>query len=377
MGTAQFFDMQFKFLSNNGYEIHLACCPDDNPDFLSRNHLTYHPMEIARRVDIKADIKAINQLVKLIRKEKYDAVFGHTPKGAMVAMIAARLANVKTRVYYRHGFIYTTAKGLRRFIFKNVERLTGWLATDVVNVSPSLGKLAAKDRLNSVKRQMVIGSGTCCGLDTTELFNPEPVTETRKSELRAELGIGNNDLVFGFVGRICKEKGIREMVDAFEAFSAKYPDSNAKLLIIGAYDARDILPDEYKSKIQNNPAIIHPGKIAHNKLPQYYAIMDAFIFPSYREGFGMTVIEASAMGVPALVSRRHGCVDAIRENVTGLYVDISKEGILQGMEKLTDPTLRQKLGKGGIDFARREFEIKDFWRKTLNFYKSLEKKKKV
>lgn len=369
MWTAEFLDGQFKFLSDKGYDMHLACCYEENPDFLTRNNLKYHQVDVARRVDIKADLKTIKQLVELIKKEKFDAVFGHTPKGAMVAMISSYIAGVKTRVYYRHGLIYTTTSGFRKSILKLVERLTGWLATDVVNVSPSLSALAEKDYLNNVKRQTVIGSGTCCGLDTIDLFNPDLISDTQKSELREKLGIKRDDLVFGFVGRICKEKGIREIVDGFEEFRIKHPEIDSKLLLVGNYDERDILPDIYKLKIHNNQDIISTGLIAHKDLPLYYSIMDAFIFPSYREGFGMTVIEASAMGMPALVSRSHGCIDAIRENVTGLYIDISREGILAGMEKLLDPGLRQRLGKGGILFAQTEFEQKDYWEKVLDFYK--------
>lgn len=371
MCTAEFFDGQFKFLSDRGYEMHLTCCQEEDSVFLSRNNLLYHPVEIARRVDIKADLKTIKQLVELIKKEKFDAVFGHTPKGALVAMIASYVARVKTRVYYRHGLIYTTASGLRRFIFKAVERLTGWLATDIVNVSLSLNNLAVKDHLNRSKHQTVIGSGTCCGLDTTDLFNPRLVSDSQKIELREKLGIKSDDLVFGFVGRLCKDKGIREMVDSFEAFKIKHPRIDSKLLLVGNYDERDILPDTYKSKISNNPDIIFPGHIVHNDLPTYYSIMDCFIFPSYREGFGMTVIEASAMGVPVLVSRSHGCIDAIRENVTGLYIDLSPEGILNGMEKMLDSGLRHKLGDGGKIFARTEFEQKDYWNKVLEFYDNL------
>lgn len=374
MSTASFFDGQYKFLSDYGYDIHLACCPEDDADFIARNSLTYHPVEVARRVDIKADFKTIGQLAKLIKKEKFDAVFGHTPKGAMVAMIASFLANVKTRVYYRHGLIYPTSSSIKRLIFKSVERLTGWLATDVVNVSPSLSKLAAKDHLNNIKRQTVIGAGTCCGLDTVNIFNPQLVSETQKIALKEKLGIKKDALVFGFVGRLCKEKGIREMIDAFDSFRVNHPDTLVKLLLVGNYDERDILPENYKSRISTDPDIIFTGHIPHQNLPQYYSIMDAFIFPSYREGFGMTVIEASAMGVPVLVSRSHGCIDAVRENITGLYIDISQEGIMEGMAKMLDSNLRHKLGEGGVRFAKNEFERKDYWGKVLDFYNSLNNK---
>lgn len=172
-----FFDGQFAYISDAGYDLHLATSTEADSDFCERNNLSFHQLPIARRVDIKADIVTIKALRKLIQKEKFDAVFGHTPKGALVAMCAAWLSGVKVRVYYRHGLIYTTAGGIKRKIFKAVEQLTARLATNIINVSPSLSKLAVKDHLNSDKKQTVIGHGTCGGINTITVFNPTNVSE--------------------------------------------------------------------------------------------------------------------------------------------------------------------------------------------------------
>lgn len=362
-----FFDGQFAYLSDAGYEIHLVASTAPSSEFCQRNHITFHKVAIARRVDVKADIRSIKSLCKLIRQERFDAVFGHTPKGALVAMCAARLSGVKIRVYYRHGLIYTTAKGLSRLILKTVERFTAALATNIINVSPSLSKLAVKDNLNGDKKQTVIGSGTCGGIDTEIIFNPTRLTAESQAKLRKSV-LGDCDFVVGFCGRLCRDKGIIELVEGSKLFQSRHTGLNSKLLLVGPYDERDILPDNIKSEISDNPDIISTGRQEKSKLPAFYAMMDVFVFPSYREGFGMCVIEASAMQVPILVSRSHGCVDSIKENISGRYIDISAQSIAAELENMLSADLRVKLGTGGRDFVANNFDNKAMWPLIKKFY---------
>lgn len=362
-----FFDGQFAYLSEAGYNIHLAATTVPSQAFCKRNRVTFHRIEVARRVDIKADVKTITALCKLIRQEKFDAVFGHTPKGSLVAMAAAKLSGVKTRVYFRHGLIYTTAKGLKRFIFKAVEQFTSTLATDIINVSPSLSKLAVKDRLNSDKKQSVLGSGTCGGIDTINIFNPALLSADDQIILKKNV-VGNCDFVVGFCGRLCRDKGIIELIEGFKLFQSNHTELNTKLLLVGPYDERDILPDNIRSEITGNPTIIATGRKDKAQLPALYALMDVFVFPSYREGFGMCVLEASAMNVPVLVSRSHGCIDSIRENISGRYIEISAESIAGELEAMLNPALRQQLGSGGRDLAVNSYDQKQMWPLIKNFY---------
>lgn len=364
-----FFYGQFGYLAEHGHEIHLVTDDEEDIEFSRRNHIIYNRIPIIRAISPMGDIGTIKKLMQLIRREKYDAVFGHTPKGAMVAMIAAKLAGVKTRVYYRHGLIYTTAKGLKRSILKTVERLTAACATHIVNVSPSLGKLAVKDCLNSDRKQTVIGLGTCGGIDTINIFNPTKVSQEKVSVLRHTLGIPDNAYVVGFCGRLCHDKGIIELIEGFRLFQKAQPDIVTRLLLVGPYDARDILPSHVKDEIEANHSIIAPGSVSHHFLPDYYSLMDVFVFPSYREGFGMTVLEASAMRIPVLVSRSHGCVDSIRENITGCYIDITSQSIASGLSDMLVPQLRQRLGNAGRDFVTENFERTRMWPRILDLYK--------
>lgn len=369
-----FFDGQFRYLSDQGYRIDVASDSEEDVGFTQRNNIGYWRVGIERRIAPLADLKSISALCKLIRREKYDVVVGHTPKGAMVAMIAARLSRVKTRVYYRHGLVYTTAHGLKRFILKSVERLTAMCASHVVNVSPSLSRLAVTDCLNPYQKQRVIGKGTCGGIDAKNTFNPDLISDEELSTLRLSLGLDSADFVIGFCGRLCKEKGIRELVDGFSFFRQSNPSLHAKLLLVGPYDQRDILPDKYVREIETNPDIIATGRIDKTRLPYYYGLMDVFVFPSYREGFGMSVLEASAMKVPVLVSRSHGCIDSIVEHVTGEYVDTTAQGISAGLEKMKDTDLRINLGVEGRERVLRHYDYRVMWPLVSDFYSELNNK---
>lgn len=366
-----FFDGQFGFLTENGHDITVVSASPLDCSFCERNKVKGIVTPIVRSMNPIADLKAIYRVLRIIRTNGYDIVVGHTPKGAMVAMLASFIAGTKKRIYYRHGLVYTTATGLKRAILKAVERITARCATLVVNVSPSLSTLAIKDCLNSDARQSVIGHGTCGGIDTQNLFNPELVDKNKVGALRTELGIAPTDFVIGFCGRLCRDKGITELVDGFDMFRKHNHKISVKLLLVGSFDKRDVLSDSIKDRILKSEDILFTGLVKHAILPLYYSLMDVFVFPSYREGFGMSVIEASAMQIPILVSRSHGCVDSIREHQTGEYIELSARGIYNGLETMKDTSLRKSLGEGGRKFATQEFDYKVIWPQILALYKDV------
>jgi glycosyltransferase involved in cell wall biosynthesis len=370
-GTAEsFFDGQFKYLTDQGYEIVVVSSDAPNTDaFCKRNGVRFVPLNIPRSVSPMAIVKAVKSICSLIRKEKADAVFGHTPVGALCAMIAARLCGVKNRVYYRHGLIYTTMKGLKYTIFKAEEKFVASLATSVINVSHSLSKLAVADGLNEAEKQYIIGHGTCGGIDAQNIFNPSLVDADKLLIIKKKLGLNDADIVFGFCGRICNDKGIPELVDAFELFQKLHSNIKAKLLFIGRFDTRDGISEEKKQQIESNSDIVISGHIDKVEIPYYYSMLDVFVFPSHREGFGMCVVEASAMEKPILDSRAHGCVDAIVEHETGEYIDLSADGICKGMEQMLDEELRGKLGKSGRKRVLEWYDFKVMWPLVSDLYK--------
>lgn len=372
-GTAEsFFDGQFKYLTDKGYEIVVVSSDALNTvAFCKRNGVRFVPVNIPRSVSPNAIVKAVISLCSLIRNENADAVFGHTPVGALCAMIAAKMCGVKNRVYYRHGLIYTTMRGLKRTIFKAEEEIVASLATSVVNVSHSLSKLAVTDRLNRAEKQFVIGHGTCGGIDAQNTFNPSLIKADKLLFIKNKLELNDADIIFGFCGRICNDKGIPELVDAFELFQKLHSKIKAKLLFIGRFDTRDGISEEKKLQMESNKDIVISGHIDKAEIPYYYSILDVFVFPSHREGFGMCVVEASAMEKPILDSRAHGCVDAIVEHETGEYIEISAEGICKGMEQMLDADLRGKFGMNGRKRVLEWYDFKVMWPLVGDLYKKL------
>lgn len=367
-----FFDGQFNYLTEQGYEIVVVSSYSSKANaFCLRNGVRFVPVNIPRSVSPIAMARAVKSLGALIRKENADAVFGHTPVGALCAMMAARMCGVKNRVYYRHGLIYTTMRGIRRRIFRAEERFVSSLATSIVNVSHSLSGLALTDRLNSASRQHVIGHGTCGGIDAEKLFNPHFIDKDKLAVMKGRYGLTDAGIVFGFCGRICNDKGIPELIDAFEMFREKHSDIKAKLLLIGSFDTRDDISNERKLQIAGSNDIVVSGYVDKNEIPYFYSMLDLFIFPSHREGFGMCVIEASAMEKPVLDSRAHGCIDAIVEHETGEYIDLSAESICKGMELMLDTGRRNRLGLNGRETVLRWYDFKVMWPLVGELYKKI------
>lgn len=245
------------------------------------------------------------------------------------------------------------------------------MSTHIINVSNSLSRLAIKDHLNKEDKQSVIGHGTCGGIDAVNIFNPELISGSKLNELRKQYSLDDTDIVFGFCGRICIDKGIPELVEGFQIFKEKHPDIKSKLLLVGGFDVRDHLHTQTKVMIENDDDIVMTGYVDKSVIPYYYSLMDVFVFPSHWEGFGMCVLEASAMEKPILVSHAHGCEDSIIENETGIYIDLKPDGIYSGMKQMTNHELRSALGKAGREMVLQHYEYRKMWPMVCDLYKTI------
>ncbi|MDN5479860.1 MAG: glycosyltransferase family 4 protein, partial [Chryseobacterium sp.] len=364
-----FFGRQFKYLrtkTNNDY--FLGCTPSDE-FFQLADSLEYSPLsvDVTRNISPITDLKAIYKIYKFIKKNKIETVVGHTPKGGMVAMIAAFFAGVQDRVYFRHGIIYETSTGFKRFLLKNIDRLSGTLATKVVCVSQSVKKISEEDNLNAPSKNIILGIGTCNGIDTENKFNPDRQDIKLVLDIKKELTINENDFVIGYVGRLVKDKGINELIEAWKILKEKH--QNIKLLLVGPIEERDAISEESKKIIKNDPHIINTGFVL-NAAP-YFNVMDVFVLPTYREGFPTVSLEASSMKLPVLITKATGCEESIIENKTGLFIKNDPSDIRQKIEfYIENPEMKQLHGDNGRDFVRQHFEetkIWDFIHKNLGY----------
>ena len=355
-----FFGDQFRYLKEKtGNQYFLGCSPSKELDQLSES-LAFNKLEveIKRSISPLKDLIAIYDIYKFIKKNNITTVVGHTPKGGMVAMIAAYLSGVRNRIYFRHGIVYETSSGFKRFLLLNIDRLSGTLANKVVCVSNAVKKISIKDGLNAPCKNIILGLGTCSGVDTEGRYNPIAISINERLNIKNELGIEDNDIVIGFVGRIVRDKGINDLISAWQLLQSKY--QNVKLLLVGPIEDRDSISDKAVYEIKHNPTIIHTGFVLHSA--PYFSVMDIFVLPTYREGFPTVTLEASSMGIPVVTTKATGCEESIIENQTGVFTTNDHFDIASKIGNyIENELLRKTHGLKGRDFVQINFEQHKMW----------------
>ena len=354
---------QFKYFKSKGHRLNVVCSPSEYlADYAKEQGFEYMETAVNRSISIKQDIVSILHICKFIRKQEIDIIVGHTPKGGLLAMIAGWLCRVPKRIYFRHGLVYETSHGLKRFILMTVDRLTSLCATKIVCVSPSVLKRSIDDKLAPASKQIILGNGTCNGIDTKNHFNPACINAEKLEKLKKKYGIKGSDFVIGYSGRMVRDKGIIELVRAFD----KLKDSaNCKLLLVGMFEERDSLPADVQERIKNDPRIIYTGFI-NGGMEYYYAMMNVYVLASYREGFPTGVLEAQSMELPVITTRVTGCCDSIIENKTGLF---SKNDADDLTEKIDMIRLQNAIdGKKGRRWVKENFDCHIVWKEIEKLY---------
>ena len=340
-----------------------------------REGIRVETIEMTRKITPIQDLVALWKLYRFFKKEKPQIVHSHTPKAGLLGMMAAKLAGIPIRMHTVAGMPLMEATGIKRKILNFVERLTYRSATQVYPNSKGLYEFILNENFTSKSKLKIIGQGSSNGIDTT-YFSPDEVSEETKSELRNKWGIEKNDFVFVFVGRMVKDKGINELVAAFSKLhpenSGQNPELKTKLLLVGPFEQElDPLSPETIQEINENSAIISVGFQADVR--PYFAISDALVFPSYREGFPNVVMQAGAMGLPSIVSDINGCNEIIVENENGLIIPTKDERALSiAMLKLVQETdLRNRFALNARKMILDRYEQNRVWEKLLEEYRNL------
>lgn len=365
-----FYRDMIKQLINNGFEVTLIS--SDFPELHQMKDdlgCKIFPVTISRKISPLRDFISICKLRRYLRKEKFDIIHAHTPKGGLIGMISSWLGHIPNRVYTIHGLPMETAHGLTRRLLWFAERISCKLATKILAVSHSLMERVIDEKICKKENIKVLGSGSACGIDLDKFSCNREISEEGKS-IRKQLGIENSTIIIGFVGRIVTDKGVNTLVDSFLHLRQRRED--VRLMLLGRFDeARDTLPAKTTQAIKNNKNI---DLIGYKKNPApFYAAMDILTLPSRREGFGLTLIEAAAMELPTIATKVTGCVNAIEDGFTGILVAADdSEQLYQAMLNLTEnPELRKKLGKQGRQRVEKLFNSKVLIDKHINLYKSL------
>ena len=340
-------------------------------EIANEQEVKYFSLEITRKITPLQDLWCLVRLVSFLRQEKPHFVHSHTPKAGIIGMLAAYIAGVPVRMHTVAGLPLMEATGVKRWVLNVVERTKYFCSTHVYPNSKGLETFIIQNKFCTPKKIKVLGSGSSNGIDTS-YFDPEQVSQAQQVALKNELGIEPNDFVFCFVGRLVKDKGINELIQAFVTISKKH--SSAKLMLVGHTEAElDPLHPETLNRIEFDESIIEVG--FQKDIRPYLAIADLFTFPSYREGFPNVILQANAMGVPCIVSDINGCNELIKQGENGLIVPSKNSEILkEQMELLLENPNHLKASKSEIrNFIVSNFEREVFWELLLKEYKALEK----
>ena len=286
-------------------------------------------------------------------------------------MLASKLAGVPNRLHTVAGLPLLEAKGIKRKVLNFVEKLTYSCATKVYPNSYGLEKIILDFNFLPQNKCKVIANGSSNGIDTN-YFNPDIFTETDKNILRKNLNIKKEDFVYVFVGRLVSDKGINELVQAFENLNLKLNIQNSKLVLVGPLENElDSLEEKTLTAIENNENIISVGY--QQDVRPYFSIANILTFPSYREGLPNVVLQASAMNLPCIVTNINGCNEIITHNKNGLIIPVKNVNELQNAMKelLINKELRNKLIKNSRPHIVKTYQRQVVWDALLDEYNSL------
>lgn len=243
-----FFIPQLKFLAEHGYDVSVICSQDHELQQELGESVHYIPINIPRGLSLFGSLKAIKSLYITIKRNRFDFVQYSTPNAAFCASIASKLAGVKVRNYHLMGFRYLGAAGVGRTILKMIEKISCALSTSIECVSESNLKLGIQENIFDRGKATVVWNGSTGGVDLSR-FDYSKRVEWRQ-QVRSELGYREDDFVFGFVGRITRDKGINEILEAFSTCR-----DGAKLLLVGAEEGLDTLDQTLLENARQDPNI--------------------------------------------------------------------------------------------------------------------------
>ncbi|WP_226063980.1 glycosyltransferase family 4 protein [Kaistella polysaccharea] len=345
------------------FDVTLISSPEsalyETADF---NKVKSHGIKMAREISLFSDLVSLFKLLLYFYKNRPDLLHANTPKGSFLSLSAAWFCKVPTRIYYVHGLRYQGTNGLKKKLLMSMERISCFFATDIIAVSKGVREVLHTDKITKEKIK-VIWNGSANGIDLN-YFDPN---HSDVKNIRPTFAIAEDDFVFGFLGRLVRDKGINELVEAFNQLNGEY--SKIKLLLVGSYeDHLDPLREETISVIKRNNNIIEAG--VQYDVRSYLNAMDLFVFPSYREGFGIVLMEAAAMNVPAISSDIIGCNEIIEDHVNGFLIPPKNHTVLYEKMKyaLENKDTITTMSQVPRDLISAKFEQRRLWEELLKFY---------
>jgi len=323
----------------------------------------WHAVPMRRKITPIADIVSLYRLWRLLGNLKPDMAEFSTPKAGLLGMLAARLCGVPRRIYILRGLKLETTTGIKRRVLLAAERLAAACAHFVLCNSESLRAEALSLGIAPAAKLLLLGAGSSRGVNTQQ-YSPG------ESDIRQRYSIPPNAHVVGYVGRLTRDKGLPELVDAFDTILLAEPSSH--LLLVGWFDAaEDLLARHVRSRIESHLRIHLTGFV--DDPAAYYRAMDVMVLPSWREGFPNVVLEAAATGIPVITTFSTGSRDSVVPEVTGLLIPPGyPEAISEAVLKLLrNPNLRLRMGKAARDWVHENYADELVLGSAATYYKSL------
>jgi glycosyltransferase involved in cell wall biosynthesis len=364
-----YFAGQLAFIRAQGFDVVIAAAGGPDLDALCRSEgVRGHAVPVFRPLRPWQDLKALLGLLHVIARERPDVVHGHTPKAALLGLLAAFLAGVPRRISHLRALPLETGRGPLRWLLHGAELLIARLSTETVAISPSL--VQAYRSLPGLRGAHVslVANGSGNGVDARGRFNPEHIDSARLDALRARIGLPARARAICFVGRLASSKGLAELAAAWAVLREQYPD--LWLVLAGDVDAREPLAAPLVDRLRSDPRVRLPGYVYEREL--VFALAAVNVLPSHREGFGAVLLEAAALGVPSVASRVTGCVDAIVDGDTGtLVAPRSAAALTEALGRYLDqPAWRAAHGRAARERALAEFAPERIWHALAALYRT-------
>ena len=358
---------QMQRIRDEGYEVFGISADGPDVPVVEATGIPHFAVPMSRRITPIADLRCLWELVRIMRRERFDVVHTHTPKAGLLGQLAARLAGVPVVANTLHGFYFhDDMKPIPRRFYVWMERVAAKCSDTILSQNREDMVTAIAERIASPEQLKWLGNG----IDLAR-FDRRRVADSTLEELRGEIGIDPNAPVIGFVGRLVEEKGILDLLQAAKAVIEAIP--KAQFLIIGPYDEEkpDALRPEVAERYGVAPSCRFVGM--RNDMPELYALMDVLVLPSYREGFPRAPMEASAMEVPAVVTDIRGCREAVDHGENGLLFPVGDAHALAQslIELLGDDERRAQMGATGRRIAEDRFDEQKVFDRVLSEYERL------